>query len=411
MTDTLPEVTVVAYFDFPFSAPAFTLDDPTKGKLDDVTYTLFASTPVTLASSAQLTNIRRGTTSRLVPEAEVGTATITLFNMDRTFDPTYSSGPYFGNLIPGRRVTVFLESREIFDGRIEDIDLNYELSGMSTTVLKLTDGLAILGRQEFDDWTATAGQTAGERLGDVFDRPEVQWPAARRLDDGVSVLQGDTVTWGTNVLNYCQTVARSDLGSLYVNRFGEIVFKDRHSTLNTGPYAVFSDDGTRIPYQRIEAAYGSELLFNRVSVARVGGAEQTVLDLDAQLSYGVRTTSLSGLLVDSNEQALDIANYLLGRYSDPEFRITSIEVNMAALTYSQRLQMADLDISQTVSVSFTPNDIGSAIQQNCLITGIEHNVTPGSHLMTLHLINADRTEAFTLDSTLFGVLDTSVLTF
>lgn len=408
-----PTITVTAYFDFPFTADAFTLDDPTRGELGNTTYKLFASTPVDVSNDARTVSISRGTSSKLVPEADAGTASVVLANRDRTYDPQFPTGPYYGNIIPGRRVTIAANDITIFDGRVEDWDLSYEVSGESTAVAKLVDGLATLARQQFDDWTPTAGETAGPRLSTVLDRPEVQWPYARSIDTGVSTLSAAPVDWGTNALDYCKLVSKSDLGFFFADRSNVLTFRDRHANLNASASATFADDGTGIPFMSISAAYGSELLFNRVGVSRVGGGEQTVLDLDAQLSYGVRSYTVSGLLLDSNDQALDMANFLLGQYTDPEFRIESIGVELAALTPAQQDEVLSLDLTSVVRVVFTPNGVAPAYDRFCIVYGIDHAIDARStsHTVTLHLGDADRRSNLTLDDDVFGRLDSNVLAF
>ena len=411
MTLSTPATTVTAFFEFPFTAEAFTLNDPVRGALDNATFRLYASTPVVLESSTQQVTIRRGTSAQILPEAEAGTSVVTLLNLDRTFDPSHASSPYFGNITPGRRFTIATAGVSIFDARVEDWDLDYDVSGMSTAVAKLSDGLATLARQEFDDWTATALQAAGARLSAVLDRAEVQWPSARALDTGVSSLQGDVVAWGTNVLEYCKLVAKSDLGVLFVDRTGVLTFKDRHAVLNSPPSVTFAADGTGIAWRRIEASYGSEVLFNRVGVTRVGGATQTVIDLDAQLSYGVRSYTAPTLLLDSNAQALDMANFILTQYTDPQTRISLVEVELSVLSSDEQSQVLQLDIMSVVRVVFTPNAIGVAIDRLCVIYGMDHAITPQSHVVTLHLGDADNRSVMVLDDATFGKLDSNVLAF
>lgn len=406
-----PDLSITAYFDFPFSADAFTLNDPTRGLLDGTTYKLDSATPVELADESTSLNIRRGSDAKLFPDAEAGSGVLTIKNFDRTFDPLYTSSPYFGNIVPGRRLTVTSGGVTIFDGRIEDYDLSYEVSGFSTVTVRFADGLATLARQDLDSFTATASQTAGQRLADIVDRPEVQWPYARDFDTGVSALQADSVSWGTNTLDYCRTVAKSDVGLLFVSRGGVLTFRDRHANLNDAAEVLFADDGTGIKYQRIEAAYGSELMFNRVSVQRVGGSPQTVLDLDAQLSYGVRTYSLPSLLVDTDAQALDMAAFILGQYTDPQYRIAEVEVELAALSDEQQAQVLGLDIASVVRVLFTPNGVGAEVDRYCIVYGIEHTITPATHTVRLSLGDVAQRSTVQLDDAVFGRLDSNLLAF
>jgi hypothetical protein len=407
-----PDITVIIYFDFPFAPTAFTLDDPLRGVLDNATYKLYASTPTDVTSYATSAVVRRGSDSQLIPTVNVGSATVQLNNETRLFDPTYAAGPYYGNIIPGRRVTIASGGVTIFDGRIEDWDYTYDVNGRSVAVIECVDGLGVLGRQDMDAFVAVAGQTVGPRLTAVLDRAEVQWSAARSLDTGISTLQGDSVTFGTNVLNYLQSVVASEIaGWLYVDRTGILTFRSRHARLNSTAAVAFGGSAG-IATNAIQTSYGSELLFNRVSVGIAGGGTATVLAIDSQYSYGIRAYSAPSTLLADTTQATNAAGYLAGIYAQPEFRVASIAVELAALTSAQQSQVLALDISSVVSVEFTPNGLGTAITRDCIVSGISHDrLVTGSHLVTLSLGDADRRSVMQLDDSIFGVLDFNVLAF
>lgn len=409
----LPDITVTFYADFPYAPSYFTLGDPVRGELDNTTYRLYSATPVNLADETNVVTIRRGSSSQLFADTPAGTVTLQLNNEDRRFDPTNASSDLFGNILPGRRFTIAADGITIFDGRSEDWDLNYEVGGRSVAIVSLVDGLAVLGRQQFDDWTPTGGQTGGPRLSAVLDRPEVQWPAARALDTGVSTLSDAPVSFGDNVLNYCNTVAKSDVGTFYAARDGVLTFRDRHANLNATAAVEFADDGSGIAYAGVEVVYGSELLFNRIGVQADGVASVTVLELGSQLLYGIRSYTTPTLLIDSSDQALNLGNYLAGIYSEPELRFGKLVLTIHAMSAAERAQVLALDLTSVVRVKFTPNNTGTQIDRHCIVLGIDHDISAmvGTHTMTLTLGDTDRRSMFVLDDPVFGVLDTSVLAF
>ena len=410
-----PDTTVTIYFDFPFAPTAFTLNDPVRGVLDNTTYKLYAATPVDVTSDVNSVVVRRGSESQLVPTINVGSATVQLNNdgaSARKYDPFAAAGPYFGNIIPGRRVTIASGGITVFDGRVEDWDYTYDVSGRSVAVIECVDALGTIGRQDLDTFTATAGQTVGPRLAAIFDRAEVQLPSARALDTGISTLQGDVVAFGTNVLNYCQDVVASEIaGWLYASRTGVMTFRSRHAALNSAATIAFG--GTSgIGFKAIQTSYGSEQLFNRVSVGIKGGGTATVLAIDSQFTYGIRTYSAPGTLLADTGQATNAAAYLAGIYADPQFRVSSITVELAGLTPAQQAEVLSLDIASVVSVEFTPNGLGTAMVRSCIVSGISHDrLTTGSHTVTLSLGDADRRSFLQLDDSVFGVLGTNVLAF
>ena len=334
-----------------------------------------------------------------------------LQNRTRTYDPNFAASPYAGNVRPGKRVTIASAGVTIFDGVIADWNLDYEVGGMSLAFAECVDALGQLGRMEFDAWTATAAQTAGPRITAVLDRPEVAFTANRSIDTGVSVLQGDSVSWGSNVLNYLQLVTRSDLGRFYASRTGVVTFRDRLDPLNVGTSVSFADDGTGVPFQGIAMSYGSELLYNRVGIDREGGTLQTVTDSASQALYGALSLSETGLLLNSDTQSLDMANYLLGIYDSPELRVAELVVELAPLTSAQQVSVLSLDIASVISVTWTPNGVAPSLSRDCIVEGITHEITPDSHTVTLSLGDADRRSFLQLNDTIFGALDSNVLAF
>lgn len=267
---TVPSYQVIVYFDYPgygsayqwvdYPAP-FQLDNGSVSLLDNTEHTLYQSSPVDVTADVTSVSIQRGSDSLLFPDAVAGTATVTLNNDAscslgaRTYDPMNTVSPFYGNIIPGRRVDILAGGVTVFTGRIQDWNFSYDVSGRSIATMQCADGMAALARQEFDAWTATASQLPGARISAVLDRAEVQWPGARALDTGVSTLKGDAVSFGTNVLNYLNQVAKSDVGLLFIAKDGVLTFKDRHAALNATASTAFGRDGA--PYLSLPGVAGS----------------------------------------------------------------------------------------------------------------------------------------------------------
>lgn len=362
-------------------------------------------------SDVRSLSFRRGRTSQLFEVIDPGTGTAELNNMDRRYDPMYTAGEFYGGIKPGIRATVSTNGITTFDAKAADWNLSYEVGGLSTANLDLEDALAVLGRQEFDEWTATASQTAGARLTDVLNRPEVGWAGgARDIDTGVSVLQGDLVTWGSNVLNYCQLVNQSELGYFFASRDGLITFRDRHSNIGDTPEAVFADDGTGIRFQGVELSFGAEVYFTRVIIDREGGIAQAYTTA-AAADDGVRSLTITGLLQDSDTQAADMAIFLANVYSEGDTRISMVRVALhddEHLSDSEVTQVLELELASLVSVTFTPNGIGDPIVQLCQVQGIDHDITPDSHSVTLWLTKFEQSSVFILDDPTYGTLNGAV---
>jgi hypothetical protein len=306
-----------------------------------------------------------------------------------------------------------MQGQTIFDGTIEDWDVDWPVGEAPTATFRAVDALGALARKEFDAWTASPGETAGPRLDAILNRSEVNFLAQRRFDSGISVLQGDSVTWGSEVLNYAQLVVKSDGGRFYADREGVLVFRDRHNMYGASVMAVFRDDLTGVDFYGVTTQTGSELLFNRVGVDREGGLLQTVEDATSiDETGGVRSLNRSGLLMDSDSQSADMAAYLLDQYKDPITRISSVTVNVSALTPVQKAAVAGLDLGDLIEVVWTPRGVGAEVDQQLTVEGIDHYWSTGRvHMMVLRTALFVPPTGFILDDVALGVLDTSALAF
>lgn len=372
----------------------FIIGDPTRGVIGSTDY-LISTGFTTVTSDTYNVSITRGRWSRLWDTVDAGTGDISLWNHDRNFDPSFLPGPYAGSITPGRGVRVKANGVVIWTGFVDDWDLSYDVSGQSAATLKSTDALGVLGQMEFNAWTSS-GLSVDAKLTAICDRAEVAWPSPlREFDDGVEALQSDAVSWGSNVLNYVQLIARSDLGMCFAAADGTLTFRNRNSTVSTPPVVVFTDGGTSpatVSFSGIAATIGSELLFARVGVDREGGINQTatVANMAAwRDQYGpTRSLSIVETLLATDAQSLSLAEFLLSLYDTPRYRVSEIEVNLASMTSEQQDNVLALDLTSVVGVLFTPNGVGGQIAQNVVVQGIRHDISVERHTVTFSLIDA-----------------------
>jgi hypothetical protein len=286
------------------------------------------------------------------------------------------TGGDYGIMSIGRKLTVFDGATRVFTGFLEDIDLDWRADKYKDATLHAADGLARLARQKFEgDWTTTA-QSTGARMSAVMTRPEVDdlW-ATLLFDTGQSLLRSDVVTHGTNVLNYCQSVNRAEQGRFYVSGFGTLVFQDRASVGAGTPVVDFDDAATgqvadEIPFSVVEVQFGSELLYTKVSVDIGDDNPQTADNATAQANYGIRHLVLSNMLNSTTMEAADMATYLLDRYDSPEAVVSSIRVPLDKLSSANRTTVVGLEISDTVTLNWTPTPDLGAVSQTLVIEGV-----------------------------------------
>jgi hypothetical protein len=382
----------------------FTLDDPIKGVLDSPDYPIEGIAFTDITSRLDSMTIGRGK-NRELDRFNSGTLTASLRNEDRAFDPLYAASPFFGDIIPRRRVRVKTDGEFQFEGVIDDWNFDYDPSGQSRAELIATDAFTYFSRQQLVAGTATT-QTSGARVSAVLDMDGIEWPEDKRnIDDGVSVL-GEDVFEG-NSLDYLQKVSTSEQGLFFIGKDGKAVFRSRLDATPTSTSVVdFADDGTGIPYALTAVNYGTELMVNQAVVkSNAGTATQT--DVDSASLYGTIATELD-TLVNSVEQLENLAAYTIARFAEPEYRFGAIQVNLDTLGASDKADVIGVEIGDVLRITFTPNDLPPALVQLGQVINIGHRVTSSRHDIVFSLAAVDFT-FLVLDDTEFGKLDSGNL--
>lgn len=405
----IPAPTVTVFLDLPFNGSTFfTLNDATKGALDNTTYTLAGDLGTTeISADSYDISIRRGR-GNFLDQTDVGTATVAFRNFARDWDQLNTSSPFAGTLGIGKQVTIDIYGQRIYTGYTDDWLNTYTFDGDAYGEFPCIDGLGVIARQQFNAWTTTASQTAGPRMTSILNRAEVGWPGgAREIDTGVTVLQGDNVTWGSNPFNYMQLVAQTDQGNVFVDRTGVLVYRDRLALVNPNPLLTFADDGTGIPFADASISGAGERFYSQVSIDRVGGTTQTASDDAVGQASSIRRLSISELLMTTDAAALALAEWLLSLYKDPIPRVKTMTVNFAALTDDlQRAQVASLDLNDVIHVTWTPLGLGSTIDEDYSIEQLEHDIPfGGPHTATFTLAPISQSSVFVLDDPTLGKLN------
>jgi hypothetical protein len=391
------------------SPQGFKLDDATRGVLDGTSFVLAGELFYDISDRLSAVSVRRGK-SQALDRIDAGIASITVNNNDRLFDPLYEGSLYFGVLVPRKRVRITANDKPVFFGFIEDLDLNYLPENRSTVLFEVADGLSLLTNAAIEEYTPVS-QLSGARVNAVLDLPEVSWDSTnRQIDDGNSVMLDALVAEGTSVLEYLKLVSASEQGNLFIGKDGKIIFQERNAA-QTSVDLIFTDNlapsaSVKIPFTQVSNVYGSENLYNVITVENADTIPEQVIaeDLPSIGAYGARAYSLTGVLIEDPAELEDLANRLLITYKDPLYRFESIVVELDRLTTSQQNSILDLEIGDIIQVEFTPNNIPPAISLPCRILGIsqEWGVERKQILFSLETLNYG---VFVLNSDLFGQLD------
>jgi hypothetical protein len=394
---------------------AFRLDDAIKGVLDNTEFTIGGEKLFDISSRLVSVVVRRGK-SQALDRIDAGIATITVDNSDRLFDPLYADGLYYGQLIPRREVVISSKGYPVFNGFIDDFDIQYEPGKKSVVSIAVSDAFSVLANSALDELSPVS-ELSGARINRVLDLPEVGWPEARReIDTGNTVMLDSVVSEGTGTLSYLQLIETSEFGTIFISRDGDVVFRERNSVPNVID-VVFANTTvdpllTPVPFIDVNIIYGSENLYNRIllendeAIPEQGFSE----DLDSQALYGIRVYDKSGLLVQNPEDLQFLSDFLLERFSEPQYRFETVTVSLDNIPEEKQDLVLDLEIGDIVQVKYLPSGIPPAIEQYCRVIGITNNWDNSSKNITFSLERLDFA-IFILDDAVLGVLDDDRLAY
>lgn len=372
--------------------------------------------PIEITNLVTRTNIRRGR-SRITSKFEAGTADVVLFDQNGDWNPMNPAGAYYPNLVPLRQIIIYATYLGVdyflFSGFITNYDTGFRQGNedVSTVTLRCVDGTKLLAGSSITTVAgAPAGQLSGARVNALLNA--VEWPLSlRNIDTGDSTLQADPGTSRT-ALEALNTVQDSEFGGLFVDSEGQVRFVSRTNLIAEPATAAytFADNGTNISYTNAIVAFDDTNLVNDVTVTRAGGTAQNAFDQTSIDTYFLHSGTRSGILAQTDAEALNQAKGILATRKDPEVRVDSIQLNLYDDTNPNKpLSGVDIELLDGISVTKTMPGNSSVVQPS-LVQGIHHEITKSSWNTTL-FTSEPLLAGFVLDSTISGILGEDVLSY
>ena len=414
----MPAPTLRVFVDFDsdtaFEINPLILGSATEGILG--TNTLGSGTlPVEITNLVSKVSIRRGR-NRITSKFEAGTANVTLYDQNGDWNPTNPAGAYYPNLVPLRQIIIYATYANndyfLFSGFITNYDTGFRQGNdeLSTVTLRCVDGFKLLAGSSIDTVAGSGVQLSGARVNAILD--EIEWPISlRNVDAGDSTLQADPGTART-ALEALFTVEQSEFGGIFVDANGKVDFVSRDNLIATPAFPVyeFSDQGTDISYTNAVVALDDTTLINDVTITRLNGTAQNAFDQDSIDKFFLHSGTRSGILVQTDAEALDQAEGILATRKDPEIRIDSIQLNLYD-DVNPNKPLAGVDIELLDGVTVTKTTPGStSVVQSSLVNAIHHDITKSSWMTTLYTTEP-LLAGFVLDSDVSGILGEDVLSY
>ena len=320
-------------------------------------------------------NIRRGRSHDL-DRMEAGVAKLDLKNIQGNYWPNNTGGLYTPNVKPGKRINIrghySGSDYDLYTGYCEDWTPKWlSQTGGLVPVMELTssDLISNLARLELNN-AGYAQELSGTRIDNMLD--ELSANIGRDLDAGQSTMIATGALVDANAMEHLFLVQKSELGIMYVAGDGDVQFEDRHHRLlnHRTSLATFGDDLGENFYHGMQPKYGDDYIYNDIRITRDGGTQQTGTDAASQTAYGKRSLSRTGLLMTTDNEALDQSDYLIKRFKDPALSPRKLKIIGERDPGRLWPKLLDYEISDRITLRRNEADI----DEDYHIEGIEHNI-------------------------------------
>ena len=395
-----------------FLQDAFTLDDATKGVLDNTEYVLDGTTQ--FADITDFTTNVQYNRGRKKSDYQFGAGTMSFTMRDETgiLGPYDTSSPYYDpannqpGLAPMRRIRLSRNSVYLFVGVVTSYAYEFAMAGPNTVNVQCADDFYLLAQTNLDELNVTA-QTPGPRIATVLALPEVDYTGTTSLATGTVNLghaAAYTVPAGTNTLQYLTQINQAEQGRLFMSADGVVTFQERIGNTLSGPTVSFNDDGTGVKYIDIEVEFDADNVVNRSVVTGLNGTTDIDSDAGSIAEYFTQNVSITNSLLHEVTEIADLATYLLE--PDPEPRFTSVTAFFANMTNAQRTAAAAADIGDTISIEKEIPGLGSPIAAEYSIEGLTGAIDfKRGHTITYYTAPTTIVYELILDNAIYGVLD------
>jgi hypothetical protein len=366
---------------------------------------------VDVSNQVNKVSIRRGY-NLLQEQFQAGTATVRLLDQNGDWNPTNPSSPYYGLLVPLRKIRISADENNLFSGYTTAYNYTWDKEqNIGYVDIELVDAFRLLNMANITTVTgATAGETTGNRITDILNT--IGFPSSMRdIEAGSTTVQTDPGSARTS-LQAIQNMEFSEQGAFYIQPSGNAQFLSR-STIQSKSGAnptFFSNDGTGISYRNIVTALDDKLVINQTSITRAGGTAQIANNTASQIKYFPHSYTATDLLVQTDAQALDIAQAYTATRAETTLRVDALTLDLNTADYAAGTTAAlTLDFFDTIRVKNVGQD-GTVIDKTLQCMGVSHEITPGTWNTTF-VTSEPIIDSFIIGSSLYGIIGTSVMTY
>lgn len=376
-------------------------------------------------------SIDRGRTYEL-DKTGVGTASVKLIDLDGTFDPTNTGGPFFGDLNPMKQAAIALHNpvtdtwHTVFRGFVKRWSYDmYQTEDYCTVTLELVDGMEVLAEIEMFPQTHGDPELAANvlqiyqgnvvfwedelpkhRIDQVLD--QCGWPAnLREIFTGNVPLKRTSYSRRTQALTAILDSADAEfpgLANFYFQKDGKATFHGRYARFNPtdANYHISEWDCADMSNINSDRALIFELQYDRDAEKIINSCtaypqdisdadidSQTVEDTASIAAYGTKSISFDNLLTDgdhidgsdANDATLKFAEFYVNNYAQPLTRVNTVTFKRLPpnSTYAARVWrvICGVDISDVVIIRTTHPGTGfSGFLDPFFVEGVHMTAKP-----------------------------------
>lgn len=361
-------------------------------------------------------SIRRGRSDEL-QTSQVGTMSCVLRNSDRRFEPLYTSGAYFPNVVPMRRIRISATwnavTYRLFTGLITAWTPRYDPhTGDEVVDVDAYDYLGFLATVRAPMSPIASGRLAGTVINRVLNDAAWAGVADRDIDTlSDTECAGIAMVTASNSLQVVQLAAQCEWMPVWNASDGRFTFRKRSSRYNPSTPSVIIGGAGNPQATALVLEYGAErYVWNYITVSDTDSPATIVGQFDSAsiTAYGERARSYTVDLYNPGDVG-GLGGHLLSLYKDPRLRIRQITLIGETAPATLWPIILDADINDRIRVNHTPIAGGTAITRDVRIEQIAFTVRGNDWRTEWTLSSAEVADlyAWILQDATYGVLDST----
>jgi hypothetical protein len=357
--------------------------------------------------------IRRGR-NIMKDQYEAGTATVRVLDPQGFFNPQNPSSPYFGYLVPLRkvRISATTDTAEyfLFSGYVNDYRYTFPV-GQETAYVDIlcSDAFRLFQMANVATIADTgAGQDTGTRINKILD--DVLFPnSMRSISTGDTTCLADPASLRTSLEAIKNAEFSEGLGAFFMSPDGTAVYKSRSEvTATLGDTAIEFNQTTGIPYKAVKYAFDDKLIINSVVFNRLGGTAQNVFSQDSIDRFFPHSLTQANLVAEDDAQVLGIAQNYVNTRKETTIRIDEMTVDLQdpAVPTDTLIGLDYFDNLEITNVT----ESGSTIVKTLQAQGFAWDITPNRMQVTITTLEPI-VDGFIIGSSQYGIIGVSTMSY